>query len=106
MPEEPSLWNVMFITATIPHSAYPLHSRLAGIVPPPTQGERETMNDLYHLTEGDLDQVSGGMDCSTAIAVAQAYTTFAGVLNALGDSAGSMYFSGRAMGVLDGGCPK
>jgi len=33
-----------------------------------------------HLSDVDLDWVSGGMDCKTAIAVSQAYAAAAGVM--------------------------
>jgi hypothetical protein len=64
------------------------------------------MND-HHLTDSDLDQVSSGMTCQTSLAVSSIYLLTAQALNALGDPAGSQYFSGKAAGVLEGGgCPK
>ena len=66
------------------------------------------MNDynLTELSDDDLNQVSGGMDCQTAEAVASVYILTGKILGSLGDSAGSMYFSGMAGGVMQGGCGK
>ena len=63
------------------------------------------MDNFRTLTNEELNLVSGGMDCRTAIAVSQAYNAAAKVMGALGDNLSSMHFSGRAMGVLDGACP-
>jgi hypothetical protein len=64
------------------------------------------MDKFETLTNEELNLASGGMDCRTAIAVSQAYTAAAGVMSAVGDQLTSMLFSGRAQGVIDGGCPK
>jgi bacteriocin-like protein len=75
----------------------------------PSQKQERDMNmnyETHELNDAELNEVSGGMDCRSAIAVAQVYVSVAGVLGALGDSAGSAYFSGQAKGVLQGGCPK
>jgi len=57
------------------------------------------------LTNEELNLVSGGMDCRTAIAVSQAYVAAAQVMGAVGDNLSSMNFSGRATGVIQGACP-
>jgi hypothetical protein len=57
------------------------------------------------IADGDLDQVSGGLDCKSAMTVASVYNLTAQVLGALGDSAGSAVFSGRSQGILQGACP-
>jgi hypothetical protein len=58
------------------------------------------------ITDGDLDQVSGGMDCKTALLVAGLYESVATIAAAAGNAALSSYFSGKAAGLVDGGCPK
>ena len=60
------------------------------------------MNDynLTGLSDDDLNQVSGGMDCQTAEAVASVYILTGKILGSLAIPAGSMYFSGMAGGVI------
>lgn len=60
------------------------------------------------INDDDLDHVSGGMDSKTTIAVAHTYLLASQALSALGNSAGSAAFAGRAGGVIEasGGCPK
>ena len=62
------------------------------------------MTNLNNLTDRELDQVCGGMDCKTAIAVASVYISVANVLLAADDSAGGAALSGRATGMIEGGC--
>jgi len=54
-----------------------------------------------HLSDVDLDWVSGGMDCKTAIAVSQAYAAAAGVMLGIGDTSQSIIFSRTASDVLN-----
>jgi len=64
------------------------------------------ISELRELNDNELDLVAGGMDCKSSMAVAQVYILTAEALGALGNSAGSAAFSGRAQGVLEGGCHK
>ena len=62
------------------------------------------MND-NPLTENDLEQVSGGdAKCDTALNLSQGYGAIADVCLAVGATDLSMLYSGKAMGVLEGGC--
>jgi hypothetical protein len=64
------------------------------------------MTNLNTLTDADLDQVCGGMDCAAASAVAKVYIGISIIMEAvgrLGDSAGA---AGMALGVLQGACSK
>jgi hypothetical protein len=63
------------------------------------------MTNLNNLSDGDLDQVSGGMSCGDAITLAGFNNGLAKVLGALGDAAGSSNASGKSQGVLTGACP-
>jgi hypothetical protein len=76
---------------------------LAGMVSP--KGDT-AMTNMNSLTDRELDQVSGAMDCKTALAVSTVYGSMASVLSAAGNPAASAYYSGMAMGVLQGGCEK
>lgn len=62
------------------------------------------ISERHELNDGELEAVVGGMDCKSAMAVAQVYIITAEALGAMGNSAGSAPFSGRAQGVLEGGC--
>ena len=64
------------------------------------------ISELLELNDAELETVAGGMDCKSAMAVAQVYIITADALGALGNSAGSAVFSGKAQGVLEGGCHK
>jgi len=59
-----------------------------------------------HLTENDLEQVSGGagVSCETATNLAMGYLAIAQVCDAVGDTGSGMFFAGKASGVLVGGC--
>ena len=108
----PSYWPVLkrdvcvtFSTAPNPIAKYPCHhgwperSRL--------NRQRETiMTDFNRLTDDNLDLVTGGMSCQTAIYVAKFWFDVAGVLGALGNTAGAAGAHGRGEGLLDGGCQK
>ena len=61
---------------------------------------------FHHIADSDLDQASGGMDCSTALAVSRAYVAAAGVMSGLGNAVMTSYFAGKASGVMEAGCPK
>jgi hypothetical protein len=59
------------------------------------------------LANTDLDQVTGGMDCDTAVGVAATHACTAAALSALGELGLSQVYAGKALGVLEGaGCPK
>ena len=101
----------MMLTATLGQPAYfSDHARAEnGLV---QVGATETtmnntMNDrsqISLLTDGDLDQVSGGMDCNAAIGLSAVYASVAAIYSAIGNEAMAGHYSGRALGVFEGGC--
>jgi hypothetical protein len=59
------------------------------------------------LNDAELEVVSGGMTCDTALIVSNIYLTAATALLGLDNPAGASYFAGKAGGVREGaGCPK
>lgn len=60
--------------------------------------------EIRELNDAELENVSGGMSCKTALVVAQIYSMTGDILNAAGDYAGAVAFYGRAAGVIEGGC--
>ena len=62
------------------------------------------MNDMRELNDAELEAVSGGMTCETAVVVANIHQMTAIALGVLGDGAGANYFGGLADGVMMGGC--
>ena len=59
------------------------------------------------IADGDLDQVSGGMDCRTAVGLATVYLSLARIFAAGGDLVNGAYYAGKAGGVTEGaGCGK
>ena len=60
--------------------------------------------EIRELNDAELEAVSGGMSCNTALAVSKVYHTFADTLGILGDKAGSDYMHGKGQGVAIGGC--
>src|SRR5262245_38977473 len=66
------------------------------------------MTAIRELSGEALDAVSGGMNCSTALALATAYLAF-GKVAATFDGGGSVavasFFAGQAKGVLHGPAP-
>jgi hypothetical protein len=63
------------------------------------------MTNFNSLIDDDLDQVTGGMDCKTAIYVAKFWNDVAGILGAMGNTQAASAATGRANGVMDAGCP-
>ena len=64
------------------------------------------MTNPNKLDDENLEQVTGGMDCGAAISLAKFHSSFATVLGALGDFVGSGINSGKALGLLQGACPR
>lgn len=62
------------------------------------------MNDIRELNDAELEAVSGGMDCKTALIVSDIYATTALALRALGNDMMGNFFAGKAAGVAEGGC--
>ena len=62
------------------------------------------MTDIRELSINELDAVSGGMDCKTAVAVSHTFSLAAEILLAFGDDVGAAGMAGRAHGVLMGSC--
>jgi hypothetical protein len=58
------------------------------------------------LTDGDLNHVSGGMKCDTAIGMSKIYLTMSDLYLQMGMSAQSAGYSGQALGLLQGACTK
>jgi bacteriocin-like protein len=56
------------------------------------------------LTDNDLEQVTGGMSCSTAINLANGYAAIASVCLAVGLTSDGAMYAGMGRGVLRGGC--
>ena len=64
------------------------------------------MTNLKNLTDGDLDQVSGGMDCKTAKGAARVYLSLAKFFLGAGDLGLGSFYTGKASGLVEGSCPK
>jgi hypothetical protein len=60
----------------------------------------------HGLTDAELAEVSGGVDCNTAVGMAATHLCTAQALLALGDLCGAAGFLGQAKGVQEAGCPK
>lgn len=60
----------------------------------------------HRLTDAELGEVSGGVDCDTALGMAATHLCTAQALMALGDLYGAENFLGQAKGVQEAGCPK
>jgi hypothetical protein len=77
------------------------------MVSPERQTETTMTNLNSAITDGDLDQVSGGMDCRTAVGLATVYLSLARIFAAGGDLVNGAYYAGKAGGVTEGaGCGK
>jgi hypothetical protein len=63
------------------------------------------LNRAEGLSSSDMSQVTGGMSCQAAMAVAQVYIITSGILGGLGSAAGGSEYAGKAQGVLEGACP-
>ena len=58
----------------------------------------------FELSDEELRNISGAMDCATAKAVATAYESLSKVLGAEGDVGAAAIYAGMANGVAQGGC--
>jgi hypothetical protein len=63
------------------------------------------LTNEVELSSVAMSEIGGGMSCEAANAVAGCDLLTARILNLLGDSGGSSYFSGHGEGVLAGACP-
>ena len=57
------------------------------------------------VTDENLEQVTGGMSCNSAKAVARVYVAIGDIFVATGDNIMGALFIGRAQGILVGACP-
>lgn len=62
------------------------------------------IRNIREINVADLDVVSGGLDCNSAIAVGLIDMLTSTVLSELGDQIASARYLGRAEGRLDGAC--
>jgi hypothetical protein len=63
-----------------------------------------TQSHVEILTDDQLDQVAGGLDCNAAKALAAAYTAAAFIYDGLGDSRTADVCGAMAQGIRVGGC--
>ena len=64
------------------------------------------MNSKTHeLNDAELNEVSGGLDCKSALIVGQFYTGLSKVMYALGNDIMGAYYGGKGSGIITGGCP-
>ena len=74
------------------------------------------MSNLTVVDLGQADEVSytsmgevrgGDKKCDNAMALSRLYTTLGDIsLNVFGDTSNASYNYGKAVGVMEGGCPK
>jgi len=62
------------------------------------------ISNIRELNDAELEAVSGGLDCGSAIAVGLIDMCTATALAALGDMTASGRYLGRAEGRVDGAC--
>jgi bacteriocin-like protein len=62
-------------------------------------------NDVRELNDDELNEVSGGLDCKSAVAVGQFYMGLSKVMYALGNDIMGAYYGGKGSGIITGGCP-
>jgi hypothetical protein len=73
------------------------------MVPLP-ESRGSNMNDIRELNDAELEAVTGGMSCNTALAMAKVYRSFGDTLGILGDYHGELAFNAMGLGVASGGC--
>jgi hypothetical protein len=61
-------------------------------------------NEVCELTLDELNEVSGGMDCKTGLAVSKFYGAMADCMKSVGNGGLQAYYLGMAMGALQGAC--
>ena len=57
------------------------------------------------VTDENLEQVTGGMDCNSAKVVGRIYLAIGDIFIATGDNVMGALFIGKAQGILVGACP-
>ena len=65
-----------------------------------------SQSQIDRLTDSTLDMISGGMECRTSIAISNGYLSLARVFVSMGDTASGAFYAGKAMGIMEGACPK
>ena len=60
--------------------------------------------EIRELNDAELEEVSGGMSCNTALAIAKVYRSFSDTFGILGDYQGQLAFGAMGLGVASGGC--